>query len=109
LEAIKRLLAHGWPGNIRELENVVQRELINGNETGAILRKDAPAPATPSNASGFLSLDENERRHIIATLSHTRGKVHGPGGAAELLKINPSTLASRIKKMGIDKKSYQRK
>ncbi len=109
LEAIKRLLAHGWPGNIRELENVVQRELINGNETGAILRKDAPAPATPSNASGFLSLDENERRHIIATLSHTRGKVHGPGGAAELLKINPSTLTSRIKKMGIDKKSYQRK
>ncbi|MBI5895557.1 MAG: sigma-54-dependent Fis family transcriptional regulator, partial [Desulfobacterales bacterium] len=54
-------------------------------------------------------LQDNERRHIAWALEKTHGKIHGPGGAAELLKIHPNTLTFRIKKLGISKHLYGRK
>jgi transcriptional regulator with GAF, ATPase, and Fis domain len=110
--AIDRLIAYRWPGNVRELENVIERAMI--------LRKDGPLtfndllPVSPeSGASAFqarknepLKLNEVVSRHIQQVLKMTRGKVHGPGGAAELLGINPSTLRSRMNQLGI---SYGRR
>ncbi len=105
--AIDRLIAYNWPGNVRELENVVEREMIL-NKSGlltfaAILDKRAKAvpPTFDGPADGSFTLDEVCALHIQRTLMKTKGIVEGPGGAAALLGMNPSTLRSRMKKMRI--------
>jgi transcriptional regulator with GAF, ATPase, and Fis domain len=105
---VEKLLDYDWPGNVRELENIIERGTILS--TGIQFK----VPDSLIHASKFASdielhtLKENERRHILTGLRKANGKIHGPGGAAELLDINPSTLISRIKKLGINKfpKSY---
>jgi transcriptional regulator with GAF, ATPase, and Fis domain len=104
---IDRLLTYPWPGNVRELENVVERTLILskgepltfddllGGKFG-----DRP-PASVEKHSGSLKLDEIVSAHIRRVLEMTKGKVHGQGGAAELLGINPSTLRNRMNLLGI--------
>ncbi len=105
--AIDRLMAYDWPGNVRELENVVEREMIL-NKSGPLTFKvllgeevsaDPSAPAKQWN--GSLNLDEVSALHIRHVLTMTKGVVHGSGGAAALLGINPSTLRSRMEKLGI--------
>lgn len=104
--AIDTLLRYHWPGNVRELENVVERSLI--------LCKKGPLRFEPfiSNVARAgtnagermrepLRLNEAIRHHIMRTLAMTNGKVQGPGGAAELLGVNPSTLRNKMKKLGI--------
>ncbi len=105
--AIERLTDYRWPGNVRELENVVERELIL-NKYGP-LRFDQIIPAQHANKPAIIheptdvpvNLDQVISRHIQKILSMTNGKVHGAGGAAELLGINPSTLRNRMNKLGI--------
>jgi transcriptional regulator with GAF, ATPase, and Fis domain len=102
--AVDRLMKYDWPGNVRELENVIEREIIvnKGRPITFDYIGDAPsleAPATPPRTA--LNLDQVIVEHVTHVLKMTGGKVEGPGGAAELLGMNPRTLQSRMKKMGI--------
>jgi len=106
-----------WPGNIRELENVVERELIR-HRSGALMfhaqpqataREELPVPGQRGEQEGgehgggeqLMPLNEAVRRHIRRALKITKGKVHGPGGAAELLHVNANTLTSKMRKLGL--------
>lgn len=108
---MSRLNAYTWPGNIRELRNVIERavilctteELTIPPETLGAATRDGDgatspvAPVAPASAR----LEDIEREHIRAILGRTRGAIAGAGGAAELLGIPPSTLRSRMAKLGI--------
>ena len=97
------LLAYEWPGNIRELENVIERAVIltpgAALEFGGWLMETSATP----DETGMLTLDEAQRQHIIKTLDLTRWRVGGEKGAATLLDIKPTTLAARMKKLGIER------
>lgn len=106
--ALIRLTNYAWPGNVRELENLVERELIR--HRGGQLRFDTLLPDEQNAVTeagggnleeGPLGLDEVMAAHINKVLDMTEGKIHGPGGAAELLNINPHTLRGRMNKLGI--------
>ncbi|MEQ7922235.1 sigma 54-interacting transcriptional regulator [Xanthomonas sp. WHRI 1810A] len=108
---IERLQAYSWPGNIRELQNVIERALITS--TGADLNLDLPeesknaaAPvAQPLAVDGFLTetqMRDLERNNMHAALKAANGKLFGKGGAAELLGVKPTTLASRLKRLDIE-------
>ena len=95
---------YDWPGNVRELANVIERGVI----TSAGSRFRMPVLLDVSNKTeetGFFSLEEMERRHILKALDRENGKIHGKGGAAECLGIHPSTLRSRMKRLGIKRDS----
>jgi formate hydrogenlyase transcriptional activator len=128
--SMRRLVEHGWPGNIRDLQNVIERaailadgaQLVVNWELGPTAPNNAtnPAPARPpapaaaaaaSNGAvdsgvGSLALQALERRHIVEVLRKTRGVIEGPRGAAELLKLKPSTARFRIRKLGIQRSEY---
>jgi len=94
------LQRHSWPGNIRELENVVARAMIHS--TGdTLLLDDGPGfhMSTASDRSG--TLEDVERRHIEDALQQCRGRINGSGNAAEKLGLHPNTLRFRMKKLGI--------
>jgi formate hydrogenlyase transcriptional activator len=105
--AIEALMAYDWPGNVRELENVIERAMIlhGGNP----LRFDdldlSSVESVKATASvpedGTLELDALIKCHIQRVLKLTGGKIHGPGGAGEVLGVNPDTLRSRMKRLGI--------
>ncbi len=106
--ALERLMNYGWPGNVRELENLVERELIR--HRGGQLRFDSLLPGVKGGETqpvaeekgvGPINLDEAMSLHIGKVLKMTKGKIHGPGGAAKLLGINPNTLRGRMNKLGI--------
>jgi formate hydrogenlyase transcriptional activator len=94
------LQSHGWPGNARELRNVIERAMIVSR--GRILEVFLPetADVVPSDERG-LSLQDMERRHIISVLKRTSWRVTGKGGAAEILGLKGTTLQSKMKKLGI--------
>ncbi len=111
---VLKLQAYHWPGNVRELQNVIERAVI-ASRSGAV-SFDLPVPHTKGMAPhpakqpvhdalpDILTeeeLRERERANIEAALTRTDWKIYGPGGAAELLGLNPTTLRSRIKKMQI--------
>jgi len=105
--AIDRLKAYRWPGNVRELENVIERALILN--PGGMLHfegfKQSNDPGETSDGgvqeSVLQSLDQVNADHIRLALKVSKGKVHGNGGAANLLGINPSTLRNRMNRLGI--------
>jgi len=97
---MKRLVNYSWPGNIRELRNLIERSLIFSK--GSDLNINFP-PQREEDKENIWSLEEVQRRHISKALTQTRGKISGPGGAAELLGLRPTTLRSRMKKLGIPK------
>jgi PAS domain S-box-containing protein len=102
---LKTLRDHTWPGNIRELANVVERAVINAS--GPVLSVADSfeiQPAEESRADGK-SLEEVERQHILSTLGETGWRIEGPSGAAKILGLNPSTLRTRMAKLGIHKQS----
>jgi transcriptional regulator with GAF, ATPase, and Fis domain len=105
--AIDRLMTYHWPGNVRELENVVERELILNKGEPLTFRLLAGAdevtpPEIPAGrANEPANLDKATALHIQRALQKANGIVHGPGGAAAILGINPSTLRSKMKKLGI--------
>jgi len=108
--ALERLMQYNWPGNVRELENLVERELIVQRD-GLLTFHSLPTTAsgtvkssvleTTGNTAAPWPLDEAIAGHIMRALRLTKGKISGPGGAAELLRINPSTLRARIRKLKI--------
>ena len=104
-EMMERLVRHDWPGNIRELENIIQRSIISSQGPQFHLSSLEVIHAKGEQANVFDTLEENERRHILEALERSGWKIHGPEGAADILKIHPSTLSSRMKKLGIRKQS----
>ncbi|HZJ55583.1 MAG TPA: sigma 54-interacting transcriptional regulator [Myxococcaceae bacterium] len=106
-EALSRLEAHDWPGNVRELANVLERALIlaPGQELGPEVI-DLPGRRRREGRlrEGELpTLADATRQHISRVLQATRGRIYGPGGAAEILGVKPSTLQSKMKKLRIDR------
>lgn len=116
-QSLKALEQYHWPGNVRELEHLVERAVLSTH--GDVLKIVPPAPGvsppantqpkgTPLTGTGFdsrrmqlASLAENEQAHIQMVLDHTKGRISGPRGAAAILGVPPSTLRSRIKKLGL--------
>ena len=97
-------MRYDWPGNIRELENVVERGLVLGS--GEVLRFDKQLlgdsqPLTRAEAEEFTTLEEFECQYILKVLERTGGGVSGAQGAARILGMKPTTLQSRMKKLGI--------
>ncbi|NIJ52278.1 sigma-54-dependent transcriptional regulator [Dyadobacter arcticus] len=100
-KVIDALVAYHWPGNIRELENVVERSIIMS--PGRTLTLDDWSPRKPAIASkgNLMTMEECEREHIIYVLNKTNWKVSGSNGAAHILDMVPTTLDSRMRKLGI--------
>ncbi|MFN0243321.1 MAG: sigma-54 interaction domain-containing protein [Planctomycetota bacterium] len=116
---VEILRAYPWPGNVRELASVIERAAILGDgrllEISAALggdrsrvsaRGDAPAAAAPSGED-LTSLEGAMADHIRSALKRARGRIEGARGAADLLGINPHTLRSRMRKLGIDWARYR--
>ncbi len=115
--ALDRLGSYDWPGNVRELQNTVERAIILWGEgpltfdlPASPARQNTEQQPKPSADAALLTRDElkrQERETIINALKQTNGKVSGPGGAAELLAMKPSTLSSRISSLGINRRMLE--
>ncbi|MCX8023056.1 MAG: sigma 54-interacting transcriptional regulator [Syntrophorhabdaceae bacterium] len=109
-DTIKRLMEYDWPGNVREVGNVVERALIQSagarylNFDGLITMEEKKLPINDTKNieyTDILSLDEVQAKHIRRVLEITGGRVEGKDGAARILNINPGTLRHRMRKLGI--------
>jgi formate hydrogenlyase transcriptional activator len=101
-KVMDELQSYNWPGNIRELENVIERALISSE--GPVLTladRLAATDAAPAARTAPRSLESLERDHILDVLEQTRWRIEGKDGAAILLGLNPSTLRGRMRKLGI--------
>ncbi|MCU1284975.1 MAG: transcriptional regulator [Acidobacteriales bacterium] len=99
-DTIRSLTRRPWPGNIRELENVIERAVIltRGNTLQVAMEHSGPTiPTVPSRERGA----NIEREEILRVLRATKGRVDGPGGAAARMAVKRTTLISRMKKLGI--------
>jgi DNA-binding NtrC family response regulator len=110
-QVLKDMAAYDWPGNVRELENMIARNVLMAE--GAVIDSiDLPVsghnPRHLVSKDAIKSMSDQEKEHILAALVNCNWKLYGQGGAAELLKLNASTLHSRMKKLGIDKKALSR-
>jgi transcriptional regulator with PAS, ATPase and Fis domain len=105
-QAMDELIGYPWPGNIRELENIVERSIVM-NEGETIRHIEIPrmntAETIPAPTSGLKTIKEMEKEYIMEVLKRCNGKVSGPGGAAEIMDIPANTLVAKIKKLGITK------
>jgi formate hydrogenlyase transcriptional activator len=119
-ETMERLMNYSWPGNVRELENVIERAVILSPgielevapgvlpEIAVVASAQAAAPLPPPEqkspgAPSPQSIDQVERGHILAVLMQTNWRIEGSDGAAASLSLNPSTLRSRMKKLGVQR------
>ena len=101
-DTLTKLCQYSWPGNIRELANVIERAVINSR--GSVLRLSEDfSPEMETITASIKTLEENERDHIIQVLEDLRWRVEGDNGAARVLGINPSTLRTRMGKLGIQR------
>lgn len=100
-DEMQKLVEYGWPGNIRQLENVIQRAVVLSRGKHLKLFSLEKTGFRAEGGDTFTTLVENERCHILEALKRSAWKIHGPGGAAAILAINPSTLSSRMRKLGI--------
>jgi formate hydrogenlyase transcriptional activator len=135
-ETMDRLMSYPWPGNIREVQNIIERAVVLSQGSSLRLGPDllpaegpdtspreeegpghgAPGavrgakgePSLPRPiASGPSSLEEVERHHILEILDRTGGVIEGARGAAKILNLHPNTLRSRMKKLGIRRPSHE--
>lgn len=109
-QVIKSLSNYSWPGNIRELENIIERSVLLAN--GRLITEVAVANAPVSSGAyqpRVKTMVESERDHIMAALEACGWKIYGEGGAAEMLDMNGNTLHSRMKKLGIEKQVSTKK
>jgi formate hydrogenlyase transcriptional activator len=118
-ETMDRLVNYQWPGNIRELQNVIERAVVVSQ--GPVLELDrdlTPVPPDGSRSkadegpaagarSALASLEEIERDHILTVLTRSGWVIEGPKGAAQILKLNPNTLRSRMEKLGIKRPRHE--
>jgi len=103
--SMNKLMRYDFLGNVRELENLVERAVILAKNK--VLTFDLSLSGKQSTESSiFLSMEEMQKKHIVDALKKSKGKVSGAFGAAELLNMNDKTLTSRMKKLGIDKRTY---
>ena len=94
------LQQYAWPGNVRELRNVVERAVILGRDPRLVI--DLPkGPKRVASTWPSVRLADIERDHIDAVLENAGWRIRGRGGAAELLGMKPSTLESRMAKLGL--------
>ena len=101
---MQKLRDYSWPGNVRELENVIERAVINSSGPRLRLADDLAGPAPKQLAAPSLkSMQETEKDHILRVLDQTSWRIDGAKGAALILDMNPSTLRSRMRKLGIQK------
>jgi formate hydrogenlyase transcriptional activator len=99
-KSMEALQSYSWPGNARELRNVVERAMIvNSGKTLAIPLPVAESSSPETLATG--NFEDNERKLILSVLKRTAWRVGGKGGAAEVLGLKRSTLYSKMKKLGI--------
>ena len=110
---LERARQYDWPGNVRELQNVVERAVIlapGGSLTLDLPERKIAAAAGPAPTADVIPEAEwrrRERANVLAAMEKSRFRVSGEGGAAELLGINPGTLVSRLKSLGIQKRDYR--
>ncbi len=115
-ETMARLAGYPWPGNIRELQNVIERAVVLS--PGSVLELDrdflpavspepSSSPAGGPGARPLAPLEDVERNHIKAVLERTGGVIEGPRGAAGILKMHPNTLRSRMEKLGIKRSPHE--
>jgi transcriptional regulator with GAF, ATPase, and Fis domain len=115
-EQLRQLQGYDWPGNVRELQNVIERAVITarrgslhfdpGQDAAAISARKAQPAEGGAEPAEILTDDEMKRRerdNIAAALKISEGRIYGPGGAAELLGMKPTTLNARIKRFGLQK------
>jgi two-component system, NtrC family, nitrogen regulation response regulator GlnG len=103
-DASQLLLDYRWPGNVRELKNVIERAcVLTRRDTiqASDLRLTPNQRAIPAPDEPLTTLDEHERSYLRRVLASTNGRIEGPRGAAAILGINPSTLRSRLRRLGI--------
>ncbi len=110
-ETMEHLIRYPWPGNIRELQNVIERAVVVSR--GAVLELDRELGPVPGGGDRegaesaaaappkFATLEEVERNHIVAILDQTGWVIEGPKGAARILKLHPNTLRSRMGRLGV--------
>ncbi len=121
---LDRLTNYAWPGNIRELQNVIERAVILSQSSVVELEPDLIPALTPADSSiiadqssaavqpsasalpASSTLEEVERGHIVAVLNQTHGVVEGPRGAAKILGLHPNTLRHRMQKLGLKRNAY---
>jgi transcriptional regulator with GAF, ATPase, and Fis domain len=104
---MESLTGMDYPGNVRELKNWIEHAVIT-SDNGILRLPETSNPASlpetnASNAFSPISLDNAQRQHITHVLDHTDDRIEGPGGAAEILGLKPSTLRHRIKKLGVQR------
>ena len=117
--ALESLMSYNWPGNVRELENLVERELIvhrDGLLTFESLHNIVQSRGDkvsnfeiPGINTNIWPIDDVVVAHIHRALRATNGKISGPGGVAELLRINPNTLIARMKKLKIHNQRHNQR
>lgn len=103
-KVLRTMMAYSWPGNIRELEHLIERGVLLAK--GSII-EDISFPALHGQDLRIKTIHENERDYIVSVLKKCNGKIWGNGGAAELLAIPPSTLKSKMKRLGIRKENSE--
>jgi formate hydrogenlyase transcriptional activator len=101
-DSMKALKEYRWPGNIRELRNVIERACVLATGPIVSVPMDKPLDASPLKELG--TMESVEREHLRQVLASTKGRVSGPRGAASILGINPNTLRSRLIKLGVSAK-----
>jgi formate hydrogenlyase transcriptional activator len=101
---LRALEAHDWPGNVRELENTVARALILGRGRSLVLPDLAapPGPGAPTPTGRRVGrFDDAVRQILLGALAASRGRIYGPGGAAALLGLKPTTLQGKLRRYGV--------
>ena len=108
-DVLKNLMGYHWPGNIRELENLIERSVLlaKGTIIENISLPTAKKEISRTQDFRMKTIHENERDYIIAVLKKCNGRIWGAGGAAEVLNLPPSTLKSKMKKLGISKENIE--
>jgi len=107
-KAMKELMDYDWPGNVRELEHLIERNILvtknnTLNDMNLPVKRIAETEMFVEPVQPLKTFEENERDYIIEVINSCDGKLSGPGGAAEILDLNISTLNHKIKKLGISK------
>jgi formate hydrogenlyase transcriptional activator len=131
-DTMERLVSYSWPGNIRELRNVIERGVVLSPSSAVLLGLDllppeisnldsvggavplrrraadgaVQAPRQDAPRADAPSLEELERQHILKVLEQAGWKISGPKGAAEILKLHPNTLRDRMNKLRISRSSH---
>jgi DNA-binding NtrC family response regulator len=110
-KVVKTMMTYNWPGNIRELEHLIERSVLMAKGT---IIEEISLLTIQSSGNSLLSEDfhiktihENERDYIISVLKKCNGRIWGPGGAAEILNVPPTTLRSKMKKLDITKENIE--